>query len=265
MWKKDYSKERLHDAALFIKEAFASPLEVFGTVAPGAYLGTMSGRNLGGELAHEIAPRGHKTKSKERARNIAVPVSAAGAIAGGLMQPGKYKAQGALLRNTSMSPSDVKKIMKYGYPSMAGLAAGTAAGLGTGAVVGGYHRLKGNVEKSASASSIRNKIIGGAAALGALGLGSHEYMKGKTLPSGVTQRQAESIARQAQDARYEELTGKKRAKLVRFLDEKNEQLGQKMDENRKIAIPAKAVLGGAVAGYSAKKALDFVKNNARLL
>ena len=125
------------------------------------------------------------------------------------------------------------------------------------------NKAKKGINKSAS---VRGKILAGSTALGALALGGNEYLKSRTDPkTGISRRAAAREARMAQDRTYEQITGKKRNPLVRKGEGALENLGQKMDNNKNIAIPATAIAGGSIAGLSAKKALDFIKANARNL
>jgi hypothetical protein len=119
--------------------------------------------------------------------------------------------------------------------------------------------------KTASSSSIRNKLIAGAATIGGLGMAGREYFKGRKLPSGVTEREAQRLANQAQNEKYEELTGNSRSRIVKAVENAKDALGQKMDENRAIAVPAKGLIGATIGGVSAKKTLDAIKRNARYI
>lgn len=140
------------------------------------------------------------------------------------------------------------------------------AGVGIGAGYLGLKSLLGNRKTEQEKTAMRGKLITGATGLGALALGGNEYLKSKANPNtGLTRREAARQARQAQDDAYASLTGKKRNALVRKLEGLSESAGQKMDERRDIAVPAMAVTGGLIGGLSAKKALDFVKANARNL
>ena len=141
------------------------------------------------------------------------------------------------------------------------------AGLGIGAGYLGLKSLFGKKkDKPMTKEAMRGKIITGATGLGALALGGNEYLKSKRNPNtGLTRREAARQARQAQDDTYASLTGKKRSALVRRLEGLSESAGQKMDERRDIAVPAMAAAGATIGGLSAKKALDFVKANARSL
>lgn len=283
VWKKDTAFERYNDALLFIKEAFGSPLEILGNVGPGAYLGSMVGRNLGGELAHEIAPKGDKVKSKERARNIALPIAAIASIAGGLLTPGAHKLRGYLLRNSKLTTTDVNNIMDYGYPSLAGLASGTVAGLGTGAAVGGYHRLKNSKsekpelthKKHATSNNYDNALLfikeAGITAkhvetyapvitglLAATSAGVLSSKKHKKNEKGLSTMTVDRIAKDAYNKKALELGSKPASSKISEMKTKIKKL---QEENPKSDVALTAAISGILAGTSLKKGLSSYKKS----
>ena len=259
------------------KTAFASPVAVLGEIAPGAYLGSTSGRDLSGHVAHGITPRGNKIKAKDIARKVGLPLAAVAAVLGALVTPGSHKVRGMLLRKTKLPPEKIKAIMKYAYPLLAGTAAGAAAGVATGAGVGGYYRM---TTKKASLGNVRAKhLVGAASLLGGGALAARSLSRSRSdgrqaltpqysiekdspegkqvltqyLNSGDTKGQR-AVANQIAAHRHSLVQGDNHSALKDKVLESKKRYADAAAKHRYAAATAAGVGGAAIAGLAARAA-----------
>lgn len=179
------------------------------------------------------------------------------------VEEGRANVNALMLGRKAGKGMEYAKDLLPAYTTYLGQAAKPLIGVGALGLARMYKKKR---KKQTEKTAMAGKLIGGGAILGGLGLGYNEYSKSKVNPmSGLTYREAARQAREAQDAKFSELTGKKRNPLVRAAEKKLEELGQKMDEKPNVAVPVVAAMGATAGGLGAYNAVDFIKRNARLI
>ena len=136
-------------ANLLTKRAYISP-EILALGGTGLLAGYGLGRAAAGHTAAKIAPYGTKTRSEDIARKAGVVTTPLGALSGMYLAKGhEPEVTIALLRKfKKISTGEANNIAQIGLPIMSGLAGGVIAGLGTGLVVGGTHKLFNHTKKA---------------------------------------------------------------------------------------------------------------------
>ena len=164
-WKKLPERVAKKERVSMKKVAFGSPiLNMLGLLGPGAATGYAAGREAAGQTAHAVAPRGRKTRAEAVARKVGIPLSILGALVA------MYKSRGlpvdkitAAIRRKmpQIKEQEAELLVSLLLPAGAGLAGGTAAGLGTGLAVGGVQRFRGSPYKTKK----RPRITGAASSM----------------------------------------------------------------------------------------------------
>lgn len=144
----------------------------------GVMAGFYPGKNVAGETAAAIAPKGRVTRSENVARQLAVGAAPLGGLAG-LALAKKHNLAGFVGRHASkhLDLDSIRALQQYGVPLAAGAGGSMAGGAAAGAGVGLVQRLRGakgkEQEKTKEAAKDRDKekAVAGATALGVGGLG----------------------------------------------------------------------------------------------
>jgi hypothetical protein len=119
-------------------------------------------RNVAGETAAAIAPKGRVTRSENIARQLAIPGMAAGAL-GGLVLAHRYNLPVKLMTlakgNITNDPHVAAQIGQLASPFLAAMGGGMAGGLVTGGATGLVQRIRGPLheEKVKKAAAVTDQ------------------------------------------------------------------------------------------------------------
>ena len=106
-------------------------------------------------------------------------------------------------------------------------------------------------KEASKSQNYKQKLMAGGAALGAGIAGVNEYRRSKKNKQGLTKRDIKNRLDDLED----KLTDKQRSKIGKDLQKLKRGIGKSMDENREIAIPAKALLGAGIGAYAVHRKL----------
>lgn len=106
-------------------------------------------------------------------------------------------------------------------------------------------------KEASKAENFKRKLMVGGASIGAGIAGVNEYSKGKKNKKGLTKRDIKNKLEDLED----KLTDKQRSKIGKDIQKLKRGVGKSMDENRSIAIPAKALLGAGIGAYAVHRKL----------